>query len=239
MDPVLQPLASTSQVCPEGHWALPFADRCIACGHVFGVADPSAIGFNPDEFGFPPNPFAPEPDTWEMPRDKVDARWMTEAVRSSLRKDAWRLLEEVAYRDDQPRRRGPRVPPGRRIDLLGFRPPHAPEHGPVERIAIEIKCSRSDYLSDVRNPEKQAPWRRLANWHAFAAPAGLIRPDEVPQGSGLLEAFLWVSPARGTEVPVVAWTKLPPLVDAPYIPGWLILELASRASLLEGRKSSH
>jgi hypothetical protein len=47
--------------------------------------------------------------------------------------------------------------------------------------------TRADFAQDVREPDKQAPWRELAHRHAYAVPAGLVNPREVPAGSGLLE----------------------------------------------------
>ncbi len=69
-------------------------------------------------------------------------------------------------------------------------PPPGPvdpgDDGDIERLAIEIKVTRADFVQDVGNPDKQAPWRELAHRHAYAVPAGLVRPDEVPPGSGLI-----------------------------------------------------
>jgi hypothetical protein len=53
-------------------------------------------------------------------------------------------------------------------------------------MAIEIKVTRQDFLNDVRNPDKQAPWRGIAHRHAYAVPEGLVAENEVPAGSGLL-----------------------------------------------------
>lgn len=64
--------------------------------------------------------------------------------------------------------------------------PEPGDHGGLERIAIEIKVSRGDFLNDVRNPAKQQPWRELAHRHAYAVPAGMVGAAEVPAGSGLL-----------------------------------------------------
>ncbi len=61
------------------------------------------------------------------------------------------------------------------------------DDGGFERIAIEIKVTRSDFLADVRNPAKQARWRELADRHAYAVPAGLVSASEVPAESGLIE----------------------------------------------------
>lgn len=72
----------------------------------------------------------------------------------------------------------------RRIDTLLLRGGRTP--GSIERIAVEIKVSRGDFLSDVRDPDKQAPWRGIAHRHAYAVPEGLVAETEVPAGSGLL-----------------------------------------------------
>ncbi|GAA4439599.1 hypothetical protein [Phytohabitans houttuyneae] len=67
-------------------------------------------------------------------------------------------------------------------------PPDVPvrDDGGIERLAIEIKVSRGDFLQDVRDPSKQAPWRELAHRHAYAVPEGLVGVLEVPAGSGLI-----------------------------------------------------
>lgn len=72
----------------------------------------------------------------------------------------------------------------RRIDVLLLRSGRAA--GAIERLAIEVKVTRSDFWSDVRNPDKQAPWRALAHRHAYAVPEGLVAETEVPPESGLL-----------------------------------------------------
>lgn len=102
----------------------------------------------------------------------------------------WAMLTEVSARPVQvpppPGQVGRWYTPGkvRRIDVLLVRAANV--IGDIERLAIEIKVSRSDFLADVRNPSKQAPWRELAHRHAYAVPDGLVTPDEVPTDSGLI-----------------------------------------------------
>jgi hypothetical protein len=92
----------------------------------------------------------------------------------------WAMLTEVTAADPDTD-----IRQASRIDaLLIRRRPNSPRC--LERFAIEVKVSRSDFLADVRNPDKQAPWRRLAHRHAYAVPAGLVTPQELPAGSGLL-----------------------------------------------------
>jgi hypothetical protein len=55
------------------------------------------------------------------------------------------------------------------------------------RIAYEIKISRADFLSEMKNPYKREGAEMFANACYFAAPAGLIKPDELPEPWGLVE----------------------------------------------------
>ena len=50
----------------------------------------------------------------------------------------------------------------------------------------EVKVSRADFLCDIR-AEKWKRYRRFSCRIWFAAPAGMIRPDELPDGVGLWE----------------------------------------------------
>lgn len=98
----------------------------------------------------------------------------------------------------------------RRIDMLIARKARNPEkYGPLETMAIEVKVTRADFQSDVRNPAKQAPWRSAASRHAYAVPAGLVAAAECPPGSGLL----WVTPPtfKGG-VADVQWVVRPPSI---------------------------
>lgn len=56
------------------------------------------------------------------------------------------------------------------------------------RISIEIKVSRSDYLRECRQKNKQASALRHSNLLYFAAPQGIISPWELRQDAGLIEA---------------------------------------------------
>lgn len=55
-----------------------------------------------------------------------------------------------------------------------------------ERIAFEVKVSRSDFLREMASPSKREAAMLLSSRFFFAAPKGLIYPDEVPDGCGLL-----------------------------------------------------
>jgi hypothetical protein len=55
------------------------------------------------------------------------------------------------------------------------------------RIIYEIKVSRGDFTKELNNLEKRLPAEQLAHECWFATPAGLVKPDEVPEGWGLVE----------------------------------------------------
>jgi hypothetical protein len=87
---------------------------------------------------------------------------------------------------------------------------------PADRIMVEVKVDRGDYLADVRQPRKHTAWQQLSHRWAYAAPAGLIRLDEVPDGWGLLEVGGGVRWARRAPrhrskddvLPDLPWTLL-------------------------------
>lgn len=65
-------------------------------------------------------------------------------------------------------------------DAIGFR------SGGLDTLVVECKASRADFLRD------QKKWHRrhglgLGQRRVYLAPAGMVRPDEVPPGWGLAE----------------------------------------------------
>lgn len=70
-------------------------------------------------------------------------------------------------------------------DAIGFRQSgYFPSDG---SIVVEVKVSRSDFLADKKKPHRLAGG--LGNWRYFMCPEGMIQPDELPEGWGLL----WVN----------------------------------------------
>jgi hypothetical protein len=92
--------------------------------------------------------------------------------------DEWAMLTHVPLR--MPDGRNERI-----IDALAVRC-WGGGKGHV-RLAFEVKVSRPDYRNET--PEKRAPAEASAHQCAYVVPAGLIRPDELPDGWGLIEVF--------------------------------------------------
>lgn len=123
----------------------------------------------------------------------------------------------------------------RRIDMLCLRRSRdAARTGPLESLAIEVKVTRADFLSDVRNPDKQAAWREAATRHAYAVPAGLVQAQEVPEGSGLL----WIhEPASKWSPGEVTWVRRAPYRPGhrPHLPARVLVAIAWRLSAAEAK----
>ncbi len=73
-----------------------------------------------------------------------------------------------------------------RIDLfvMGLIPSLA-----FEKIAFEIKTSRSDFLSEINKPQKRKLALLFSNLFYFATPVGLVKKDELPPECGLMEIY--------------------------------------------------
>lgn len=68
-----------------------------------------------------------------------------------------------------------------------------PSSGLVRR-AFEVKISRSDFLRELNTPGKNQFARENCHEFWFVAPAGVIKPHEVPEGDG------WLAPRNGSLV---------------------------------------
>lgn len=55
------------------------------------------------------------------------------------------------------------------------------------RVGYEIKVSRGDFLKELKKPDKRVATELFTNVWYFAAPTGMIKPEELPDGWGLVE----------------------------------------------------
>lgn len=60
--------------------------------------------------------------------------------------------------------------------------------GTTVTIVIEAKATRSDFLSDKRKYFRRVPAFGMGRQRYYLAPKGMIKPHELPQGWGLIEA---------------------------------------------------
>ena len=59
--------------------------------------------------------------------------------------------------------------------------------GGAESVLIECKVSRADFIADAKKHFRRNADRGMGDERYIAAPPGMIRPDELPEGWGLLE----------------------------------------------------
>lgn len=85
-------------------------------------------------------------------------------------------------------------------------------------VVHEIKSSRADLLSDLRNPAKRGAYRWLSCETYYVFPAGVAAPEEIPEEFGVWVldgaaddgAFEFVRPARHSacRLPFAVWMAL-------------------------------
>lgn len=68
---------------------------------------------------------------------------------------------------------------------------------------VECKATRADFFADRKKPSRSCYEARPALWCYYMTPVGLVKPDELPDGWGLLE----VANAARTNVRVVVKAK--------------------------------
>jgi hypothetical protein len=105
--------------------------------------------------------------------------------------------------------------PEQRIDAWAI---NCYESKGFEKIAFEIKVSRSDYLHEIANPQKRYQAMNLCNRFYFAVPLGLVKVEELPEECGLVEV---------DESGNIKWTKRTPWKDA-NSPTWSFLAALAR-----------
>jgi hypothetical protein len=76
------------------------------------------------------------------------------------------------------------TPKARRIDVLFFNFWHSRKY---QRIAYEIKRARSNFLQELREPDKRAVIMKYVNEFYFVTPKGMVKVSEIPENCGLVE----------------------------------------------------
>lgn len=135
-------------------------------------------------------------------------------------------------------------PVARRVDVLAVRqsthgvdsldPESDPWLVPVDLVTVELKTSRTDFLADVRDSDKRAPWIAMGARHYYATPAGLADPGEVPPECGLLTVVRRRHPV-GKEYNVVRMARVAAGAGPVPAPGWLLEQAVRRVDDLTAR----
>jgi hypothetical protein len=61
-------------------------------------------------------------------------------------------------------------------------------HQAMKRICYEVKTSRADFLTELKNPLKRRIGMRYSNEFYFVTSGGLVKESEIPAECGLIEA---------------------------------------------------
>lgn len=122
------------------------------------------------------------------------------------------------------RRQGYRVVVGE-VSTLAGEIPDAMAFAPTKpSMLVECKASRSDFLADAKKIFRRKPGRGMGRLRYFLTPPGLVQPQELPEGWGLLHAH-----PRKIEVKTKAAFVDGPLVDRQE--GILLTSLLMRVEL--------
>lgn len=97
-------------------------------------------------------------------------------------------------------------------------------------IAFEIKVSRSDFLSELRDPSKRQPFIERSTQFYFVTPHGLVQPDEVPAECGLM----WVQAGGRIITKKAAQQRTLKTVPAQFLAA--VVRKAGQGQAYKGRK---
>jgi hypothetical protein len=68
-------------------------------------------------------------------------------------------------------------------------------HTSMKRVCYEVKASRADFLSEMKEPLKRRIGLRYSNEFYFVTPVGLLNTSEIPIECGLVEVRLFTDQA--------------------------------------------
>jgi len=111
----------------------------------------------------------------------------------------------------------------RRIDLFMLKTYPSLDY---EATVYEVKISRGNFLSDIKNPEKQEGARAFCDFFYYATPPGLVKPEEVPEWAGLIYVDLEAAAERRWRKAVRTVVKAPK--NDKRNPDWGFLVAATR-----------
>ncbi len=114
----------------------------------------------------------------------MTAKQITELLQGRYKQPEWAFFSEL-HRGTGYRSFRRKTNPEQRFD--GWAINCYPSKGHV-KVAFEIKVSRSDFLSEVNNPNKRKQAIELSNEFYFVVPEGLVEVEEIPDDSGLMVA---------------------------------------------------
>ena len=94
-----------------------------------------------------------------------------------------------------------------------------------EIVGYEVKISRGDFLSEIKNPDKRRLAVKMCDEFYFAVPKGMVKLGEIPEDCGLVEC--WKNKGeRFAEVKLTRWkpkTRMEKLARSVFeVPRWFM-----------------
>lgn len=88
----------------------------------------------------------------------------------------------------------------------------------LELIGHEVKCSRADWLTEMRDPDKAEAFKRYCHrWYLVAADSSIVKPGELPDGWGLIVRGDTGALRARVKAPLLTPEPLPYTVLAPLL----------------------
>jgi len=101
-------------------------------------------------------------------------------------------------------------------------------------IACEVKRTRADFMRELRNPSKRAWVEKQFGECYFVVAAGIVQPDEVPQGWGLLSVTKNGDKLRQLKAPTQRKVDISQTLTRSILRRAAKLEEESESSAIEG-----
>lgn len=76
--------------------------------------------------------------------------------------------------------------PTKNVRTIDFWAMNCWSSGGFRTLVVEVKVSRSDWLREINDIEKRQEWKGLVHQFYYCAPNKVIKPEEVPEGYGLM-----------------------------------------------------
>lgn len=117
--------------------------------------------------------------THKRPFEKLSAYEITKAIKARYSSSGqWIVLLELGFGT------GFSSGSNNHIDAMVFN--CWPSQG-MHRTSFEIKVSRSDFKTEMRNPDKRKNAVDFSNQFFFITPVGMLEPEDIPEECGLME----------------------------------------------------
>lgn len=111
-------------------------------------------------------------------------------------------------------------------DAIGWK------HGGHHSVLVECKTSRADFLRDKKKWHRQSREHSMGQERWYLAPSGIIQPEELPEGWGLIEV-------RGKQIRKVKQSAKVQIYDSEIMRSEIMLMFAALRKIELGISIDH